>query len=132
MKKPTPNVLDHMTSIPYSITSDQTLARAHAVMREHLIRHLPVFTNGVLVGILTDRDLHLIETLKDVNPDEVTVEDAMSPSPYTVSFDTPLAEVCAEMAEHKYGCAVVMQHDKVIGIFTTIDACRALSDLLRA
>lgn len=131
MKKPTPKVQDHMTAIPYSITSDQTLARAHATMREHLIRHLPVFANGTLVGILTDRDLHLIETLKDVDPDKVKIEDAMSASPYTVADDTPLADVCAEMAEHKYGCAVVMQHEKVIGIFTTVDACRALAELLR-
>jgi len=56
----------------------------------------------------------------------------MSPSPFTVSSDASLAEVCAEMAEHKYGCAVVLQRDKVIGIFTTVDACRALGELLRA
>jgi len=34
------------------------------------------------------------------------------------------------MAEHKYGAAVVMQNDKVVGVFTTIDAMRALSELL--
>jgi acetoin utilization protein AcuB len=102
------------------------------MMRDHQVRHLPVFAGGRLVGILTDRDLHLIETLKGVNPSEVAVEDAMSPSPFTVSSDASLAEVCAEMAEHKYGCAVVLQRDKVIGIFTTVDACRALGELLRA
>ena len=34
------------------------------------------------------------------------------------------------MAEHKYGSAVVMDHGKVVGMFTTIDAMRALSELL--
>jgi acetoin utilization protein AcuB len=131
MKKVTLKVVEHMTPIPYSIDSDQSLARAHAMMRDHQIRHLPVFAGGRLVGILTDRDLHLIETLKDVNPSKVTVEEAMTASPYAVASDAPLGEVCAEMAEHKYGCAVVMQHDRVIGIFTTVDACRALAEILR-
>jgi acetoin utilization protein AcuB len=34
------------------------------------------------------------------------------------------------MAEHKYGCAVVMQNDKLVGIFTTVDACRAFAEML--
>jgi acetoin utilization protein AcuB len=131
MNKATPKVVEHMTPIPYSIDSDQALARAHAMMRDHQIRHLPVFARGRLVGILTDRDLHLIETLKGVNPSKVTVEEAMTASPYAVASDAPLAEVCAEMAEHKYGCAVVLQHERVIGIFTTVDACRALAEILR-
>jgi acetoin utilization protein AcuB len=34
------------------------------------------------------------------------------------------------MADRKYGSAVITQHDKVVGIFTTVDACRAFADLL--
>jgi uncharacterized protein YjaG (DUF416 family) len=34
------------------------------------------------------------------------------------------------MAEMKYGSAVVMQNKHVVGVFTTVDACRALSELL--
>jgi acetoin utilization protein AcuB len=60
----------------------------------------------------------------------VLVEDAMTSAPYTVSPDTPLDQVVAMMAEHKYGCAVVMQNHHLVGIFTTVDVCRALSDLL--
>jgi acetoin utilization protein AcuB len=33
------------------------------------------------------------------------------------------------MAEHKYGSAVVMEGNQVVGIFTTVDACRALAEL---
>ena len=31
------------------------------------------------------------------------------------------------MAEHRYGCAVVMERERVIGIFTVTDALRVLS-----
>jgi acetoin utilization protein AcuB len=132
MTKPIPAVSKFMTPGPHSIGAEQTLARAQAVMREHNIRHLPVLHGGKLMGIVTDRDLHLVESLKDVDPRLVTVSDAMSDSVYAVSPDTPLDEVVSEMGGRKYGSAVVMQNEKVVGIFTTVDVCRALADLLHS
>jgi acetoin utilization protein AcuB len=81
--------------------------------------------------MLTERDLRFVESLKDVDPASVKVEDAMTTTVYSVSPDAMLDEVVGEMAEHKYGSAVVMQNGKVVGIFTTVDVCRALSELLR-
>ena len=131
MSKSIPSVQKYMTTVPYSIGPDQKLSLAHSMMREHHFRHLPVLSGGKLVGILTDRDLHLIETLKDVDPEKVIVEDAMSQMPYAVAPEAPMDEVAAEMAEHKYGCAVVIQNHKVVGVLTTVDICRALAELLR-
>ena len=119
-----------MTTSPHSIGVEQTLARAQAVMQEHKIRHLPVLHGGKLVGIVTDRDVHLVESLKDVDPRLVTVSDAMAQSVYSVAPEAPLDEVVSEMASRKYGSAIVMQNEKVVGIFTTVDVCRALADLL--
>ena len=107
MTKPIPTIQHYMTTSPHSIGVDQTLAHAHNVMREHKIRHLPVLAGGALVGMVTERDLHLVETLRDVDPDTVKVEDAMTPSVHSVSPDAPLDEVVSEMAEKKYGSAVV-------------------------
>jgi acetoin utilization protein AcuB len=36
------------------------------------------------------------------------------------------------MGAKKYGSAVVMQNDKVVGIFTTVDLCRAFAELLHS
>jgi acetoin utilization protein AcuB len=131
MTKPIPTVQKYMSTAPHSIGPDQPLSVAHRMMREHQFRHLPVLHGGTLVGMLTDRDLHLIETLRDVDPQKVTVEEAMSANPYSVPPDAPLDEVVDAMAEHKYGSAVVMQNNKVVGMFTTVDCCRALGELLR-
>jgi len=130
MSKAIPTIQKHMTTVPHSVGDDQTIAKAASMMSEHGIRHLPVLHGGQLLGILTDRDIKLIEAFKDVDPTQVTVEDAMTERPYTVSPDVPLDEVTSTMAAKKYGCAVVMQNNKVVGIFTTTDACQALTDLL--
>lgn len=129
--KAIPKVEKHMTPSPHTIGIDQPLTQAHKMMGQHRIRHLPVLSGGKLVGVLTDRDLHLIETLKDVDPETVTVEEAMSANVYSVPPDAALDEVAAEMAEHKYGCAVVMDGQRVVGVLTTVDLARSLADLLR-
>lgn len=119
-----------MSLVPFTVGSDQPLAVAHKLMNDHAIRHLPVLDGGQLVGVLTQRDLHLIETLKGVDTRDVPVSDAMSPEPYVVGPKATVRKVAAEMAEHKYGCAVVMEKDTVVGVFTTVDALRALNTLL--
>lgn len=119
-----------MSSCPQTIGADQTLSHAHALMREHGVRHLPVLHAGRLVGMLTQRDLALVETFKDVDPARIQVEEAMSQEVYTVAPETPLEEVAREMADKKYGSAVILEKGKVVGIFTTVDVCRALSALL--
>lgn len=123
-------LVDYMTPLPYSIGVDQPLTLARQVMHKHRIRHLPVLHGARLVGVLSERDLALIETLRDVDPAKVQVEEAMTADPYSATTSTPLASVVREMADNKYGCAVVMQDNAVIGVFTTTDACRALADLL--
>src|SRR5690348_14115523 len=66
MSKPIPTIQKYMTTAPHSIGVDQTLAQAHIFLKKHEIRHLPVLSGGALVGMLTDRDLSLIETLQGV------------------------------------------------------------------
>jgi acetoin utilization protein AcuB len=129
MSKPIPTIQKFMTTSPHSIGVEQPLSKAHDMMRTLGIRHLPVLHGGKLLGMLTDRDLHLVESLAGVDPTKVKVEDAMSTVVYSVGPDCPLDEVVGTMGEHKYGSAVIMQNDKVVGIFTTVDVCRAFADL---
>lgn len=119
-----------MTRSVHTIGTRSPLTEAHRIMNEHAIRHLPVLEGGRLVGMLSQRDLHLIETLKGVDPKEVLVEEAMSQEAYTVSPEQPLADVAREMALHKYGSAIIARGAEVLGIFTTTDALRALSTVL--
>ena len=121
-----------MNASPHTIGQEQPLSVAHEMMREHAIRHLPVLHGGKLVGILSQRDLHFIETLKDVDPEKVRVSEAMSMETYAVGPRSTVRKVAAEMAEHRYGAAVVVDKERVVGIFTTIDGMRLLSEVLPA
>ena len=94
------------------------------------MRHLPVLDGGRIVGIVSERDLQLLETLRGVRPADVRVEAAMTPDPYTVSPQASLSVVANEMARHKYGAAVVAERGRVLGIFTAVDALNTVVELL--
>jgi acetoin utilization protein AcuB len=121
----------YMTANPECIRPNETLATAHAIMREMSIRHLPVLEGEQLIGIVSQRDLHLIETLEDVDPNAATVEEAMTDSPYCVSPDTSVEEVVFEMYNQKLGSAVIVEASRVVGVFTRSDALKVLLELLK-
>lgn len=123
-------IQDVMTPQPITIGRGETLETAHILMRQHRCRHLPVLEHNDLVGVVTQRDLYLLESITGVDTKADKIEEAVSSEAYVVPPEAPLHEVTAEMAAHKYGCAVVMERGRVIGIFTTSDALRVLAGVL--
>ena len=123
-------IKNYMTPAVHTISAKRTMDEARTLMREHRIRHLPVTRGGRVVGMVTDRDLNLVETMRDAEARSIPVSEAMTEDAYTVGPDATLAEVCGEMARRKYGSAVVLAHGEAVGIFTTVDACAAVERLL--
>lgn len=126
-----PPVSEFMSLQTYTIGRQQTLTTAHRIMRAHQVRHLPVLDGGQVVGIVSQRDLHIMETLPDADPDAITVEEAMTSDVCTVAPETPVDQVADLMLERKLGSAVVMRNGHLEGIFTTADALYALSRVLQ-
>lgn len=131
--KRNPQVVAFMTPFPYSIDIDAPLARAHELMREHHFRHLPVTSGGAIVGMLSDRDIKLVLGPDFGSPDEreLKVRDACVEQPCIVPASTPVAMVARTMAQTKIGSAIIVKGEKLVGIFTVTDACRALADVLQ-
>jgi acetoin utilization protein AcuB len=119
-----------MTSGPFTIGREQSLAAAKQLMNKSHVRHLPVLHGGKLVGMISERELDVIEALPGSK--QLSVEDAMVPDVYLTSADAPLDTVAAEMARLKVGSAVVVKDDIVVGVFTAVDGLRALAEVLRA
>jgi len=119
-----------MTPNPKGVNVAETLEHAASHMTKEGIRHLPVIRDGVLVGVISDRDIQVAKAFKHGNLKTMIVEDVVEEDVYVTHPDSNLRTVALEMAERKIGSAVVVEADKPVGIFTTSDACRALSEAL--
>jgi acetoin utilization protein AcuB len=129
-----PTVKVAMTTFPFTIDIDAPLSQARATMREHGIRHLPVTEKGSLVGVLSERDLGLVESSSVAGgwSDGLAVRNACVLDAFIVGLDAPLDYVLQEMADRHIGSALVVKSKKLVGILTQSDACRLLAGFLRA
>lgn len=135
-------VREIMSSPVEVIHQDATLEEAQALMEERGIRRLPVVDEeGRLVGILTQGDLREATAIKaTVNPYApeasetwLTVAEAMTPNPITVSPDTPIWQVAELLIEKKIGGVPVLdERNDLCGIVTTSDILRLVVAWWRA
>jgi len=123
-----------MTPAPLVVSEDDPLSAARACMVRHRVHHLPVVNGRQVVGMLTDRDLHLVSYLANdlLSEQDLVAGDACVPNPYSVRPDTPLVDVLTEMATRRIGSALVVSERRLIGIFTAHDACARLAQTLTA
>ena len=127
--KPIPQLQKFMTTVPFTIESTKSVAQAADLMKRENIRHLPVMEEGEVIGLISDRDIKLYQGLKGVDLTKEQIKNVSIKEPYTVTPDTNLDVVCAMMAEKKYGCALVKDNGHLVGIFTWVDALKAMHDL---
>ncbi|EYF05214.1 CBS domain-containing protein [Chondromyces apiculatus] len=120
----------YMTPSPLTVPRDTPMAQAFKTMEEHGFRHLPVLDGEHLVGLVSERELRVVENMRGIDSAYVTVGDFILEAPYAVSPDTLALEAVRVMRERKIGSAVVVEGDKVVGLFTTTDALRLLIDVL--
>lgn len=119
---------DFMTRLVVSVAPQVSAADAVALMEEHRIRHLPIEEAGRLVGLLSHRDLarrppHLRAL--------VPVSKLMRRDPFTTGPELSLRSALTIMARRRIGSIVVVgKAGEPLGIFTTIDALRALASLV--
>jgi acetoin utilization protein AcuB len=123
-------IVDCMTRSPHTINFDVTVALAREIMQEKNVRHLPVVQDGKLVGLLSERNVKAV--LLSPEGEKFLVKDVMTPDAFVVSESADLSQVLDEMAQERYGSAIIQdEQGNVTGIFTTVDACRCLSNVLK-
>ncbi|MHC4940133.1 MAG: CBS domain-containing protein [Planctomycetota bacterium] len=122
-----------MTPAPETVREDAPLEQARKVMYRERIHHLPVTSGNRVTGMLTDRDLNLVAYLaNDLLPEnEIVAGDAAVPDPFTARPEDPLVRVLDTMARRRIGSALVVDGGKLVGIFTSHDACALLAKQLR-
>jgi nucleotide-binding universal stress UspA family protein len=88
-------------------------------MHESGFRSMPVVKDGLLVGVVTDRDI------RSNRAAEAEVGAIMSEPPLTVSRDTPLLEVARLLRENKIGVLPVVEKGRLVGTITATDVLQA-------
>jgi CBS domain-containing protein len=132
---------DIMTPDPATVTPHATVAEVWDLMREHDIRHVPVVADGVLVGMLSDRDLAYLDIAGLLETEgahalqrelHTPVIRLMSSDVLSVDMDADLSDVVALMIESKVGALPVVRPGtrEVVGIVSYIDVLRFLQTLL--
>jgi acetoin utilization protein AcuB len=128
-----PTLTQVMTPFPYSVDINATFDEASQLMGHHNVRHLPVTDNHVVVGMITDKDMTSAMQLQSKSGDSggLNVRDLYISNPYVVSVDEPLDNVLLTMAQRHIGSAIVTKAGKLVGMFTSVDACRSFGEFLR-
>jgi CBS domain-containing protein len=131
-------VKDLMSRQVVTIGTSDSCLEAVARMHQARVRHLPVVNGeGLLVGIVTDRDLrhHLFspQVYKDLGSismdillKAVPVAEIMSTDVITVTPEEELVDAARCMLEEKVGSLPVAEGGRVVGILTETDLLRQI------
>lgn len=122
----------YITKKVQSVQETDSLDAASALMREHRIRHLPVWNKaGHLAGILSDRDLkRAVDPANGSFRSGATAGQFMSTPVVSVGSNTPVKDAVDLLLARKLSCLAVLQGQNLLGIITTDDLLRLLKDLL--
>lgn len=115
---------DIMSRYPEVLSPGDAVGRAMELMAWAQVRHLPVVEDGVLVGLVSERDLvvHRVRRGDAARDDRVGM--IMQERPQTASPDDSVTELTARMAGDKLDCLPVVELGRVVGIVTVTDVLR--------
>lgn len=113
---------DVMTADLVTIAPNDPPARAWALMRRHRIRHLPVVSaDGVLVGIVSDRDMFRHGE---------RMHELMTRRIVAATADTPVASLARVMLDERIGCVPILTAAQVpVGVVTRTDVLRFAAEV---
>lgn len=114
-----PPVEKKMVTGPVTGEPDTTLRQAAERMVSSDIRHLPIVENDMLVGMLTDRDVHRAAgqgRSEDTPVEEVMVRDVVS-----VQSTDLLSRSAFLMRQRRFSATPVVEDGRLVGMLTSND-----------
>jgi len=111
-----------MTAPALTVSPATTVAEARGLLRSQRIRHLPVLKDGLLCGILSDRDL------RGASDGSVTVDRLMTRTVFVVAPDASLRDAARIFRQRRFGALPVGKGREVVGIVSIVDVMSALDE----
>lgn len=142
MLKETP-VKTIMTVKPVTVQINEAFSHVEEKLRKNRIRHLPVVdAEGKLIGVITERDLYRAVSPRETDDgfyyeksqlDSFLLRHYMTHNPLSLFPESTMEEAVDLMAERKFGCIPIVDHDKtLVGIITQIDILKFFSNWFHA
>ena len=103
------------------------------------IRHMPIVSDGQLVGLVSQRDLlragissvlHLCRTAEKTWLAKISVRQVMTTHVFTIGPDEPMRNGVELMLKKKIGCLPVVENGAVVGMLSETDCLRYLAHVL--
>jgi len=121
---------DIMNAPVHVVSPDATVAHARNLMVRHHISRLPVIENGILVGILTKKDIAY--RMRRGEPawrrrplDRIPVGALMTANPVVVRPDTGVAEIARIFTTKNFSSVPVADENGIAGIITKTDLMKS-------
>jgi len=132
---------ERMSHPVITIRPDLPIIDALNLLKREKIRRAPVVRKGVLIGIVSDKDLLNASpspatslSIWEMNHllSKITVDEIMSKGVLTVTEDTPIEEAARTMVDNKIGGLPVLRDGKIVGIITETDLFKIFLELMGA
>lgn len=104
-----------------TVSSEDTIDVAARLMKEHNVGSIPVCSNEIVIGIITDRDIVLKSVAEGTNPTAQKVSEIMSLKPVLGNPDMDIAEAGLLMGENQIRRLPIVEDDKLVGIISLGD-----------
>jgi CBS domain-containing protein len=112
------------------VSADATLKDAAALMKESDVGMLPVISDGLLFGVVTDRDIVLRSVAQGLNPERDSVRTAMTANVVCCYEDDRIEDAASAMKAKQARRLVVLNQDrKPVGILSMGDLAHTSMDL---
>ncbi len=135
-------VRDHMTPNVKTLKPTDGFLHAARMMHSHRFRHIPIVDGGMLIGIVSDRDMRRFLGTMEIDSAEeagmpararghVTMRDVMTTDVTNTTVDATLAEVAEVLVKRKFGSLPVVDDGELKGIITEADLLRHVVNACR-
>lgn len=134
-------VKDWMAAPVFTVGPEASISEVVNLMREKSIKHVPVAVDGILQGVISDRDIKQYTPSKGTSLDiyeinyllaKTKAREIMKTRSVTTTPDTPVEEAAMVLYDNNIGCLPVVESGKLVGIISDRDMYRILVEITGA
>lgn len=134
-------VKDWMAAPVFTVGPEASVSEVVNLMREKKVKHIPVAVDGVLKGVISDRDIKQYMPSKGTSLDifeinyllaKTKASEIMKVKMLTTTTETPVEEAAMLLYDNNIGCLPVVDGGKLVGIISDRDMYRILVEITGA